>query len=111
MSDATQELVVLGGAGLIAANVWFGGVVNFSDVVPFYTGKGGNATAAHQEMMMVLFGFAGVWVLSILAGISDGAGDAALAFVGGLWLLWLVERGKNPGGPFAHTSTGTKAAL
>lgn len=110
MASATQNLIVLGGAGLIGANIWFGGGPNLSNIVPFYTGQDTSAaTEAHRELVMVIFGFIGVWVLSIFAGVSQGASDAAVTFVGGLWLLWLIERAKSNGatGVFAHSATGT----
>lgn len=110
MASATQNLIVLGGAGLIGANIWFGGGPNLSNIVPFYTGQDTSAaTEAHRELVMVIFGFIGVWVLSIFAGVSQGASDAAVTFVGGLWLLWLIERAHKHGttGVFSHTASGT----
>lgn len=99
MSAATQNLIVLGGAALIGVNVWFGpggGPLNLSNIVPYYTGNAPTvATEAHRELVLVVFGFVGLWVLWMIAGVSDGAADAGLAFVGGLLLLWMVERSKN----------------
>ncbi len=99
MSAATQNLIVLGGAALIGVNVWFGpggGGLNLSNIVPYYTGNAPTvATEAHRELVLVVFGFVGLWVLWMIAGVSDGAADAGLAFVGGLLLLWMVERSKN----------------
>ena len=115
--NAKQNLIVVGGAGLIAANIWFGPAprvpMDLGSIWPYYTdsSSGVPSSKAHSEVMIVVFALAGVWLISMLGGISDGAANAGLAFFGGLWLLWLIERASVGGaaGVFAHTTGGTQA--
>lgn len=108
--SAKSSLVVLGGAGLIGANIWFGPAngspLQVNGAWPYWTdsSSGINSTQAYHETMTIVVALVGVWILSVIAENSDFAGDIVLVFLAGLWLLWLMGRGSNP---WSHTAGGT----
>lgn len=110
--SAKSSLVVLGGAGLIGANIWFGPAngspLQVSSVWPYWTSpnSGVNSTEAYHETMTIVAALIGVWILSVIAEDSDFAADIVLTFIGGLWLLWLIGRGGNPWSHTGGTTSG-----
>lgn len=85
MSTAQQQIVGVAGVGLLAANVWHD-KVDFAGL--WGTGDLGQAHAAAKRAGIALAGIAG---LTLLAGASPKAGNAAVAGLLCLWIVWLAK--------------------
>lgn len=101
--NGAQQIVGLGGMGLIAVNFWTGD--QRADIGPLLAGKSApNSHGAFREIgAELLF----VVIATALAGLGGGWGTAMAAVVVGLFILWGIQH--YAGGPTTTKSSTTSA--
>jgi hypothetical protein len=83
--NGTQQLVGLGGMGLIAVNFWTG--EQRGQIVPAITGSG-NVANAHGAFKEVGAELLFVIIATVLAGLGGGWGTGMVAVIVALFILW-----------------------
>lgn len=99
--NGSQQIVGLGGMGLIAVNFWTG--PQRSDIGPLLAGQSApNSHAAFREIgAELLF----VVIATALAGVGGSWGTAMAAVVIGLFILWGIQHYTTPHPAKAATTT------
>lgn len=102
--NGAQQVVGLGGMGLIAVNFWTGS--QRADIGPLLAGKAApNSHTAFREIgAELLF----VVIATALAGVGGSWGTAMAAVVIGLFILWGIQHYSNPQ-PAKATTTAAPA--
>lgn len=95
--NTQQSVVAAGGLGLVAANWWtkqrhviFAGAFNSS-------ASTAQQAAAHKALLTVGAQLLFVAVASFLAGTSSGLGNAMVAMIVALAILWLITYNSRKG--------------
>lgn len=86
--NGSQQIVGLGGMGLIAVNFWTG--TQRSEVVPIITG-GGSVASAHSAFKELGAELLFVVIATVLAGVDGGWGTGLVAVIVGLFILWGIN--------------------
>ncbi len=107
--DGKQQLVGLGGVGLIAVNFFLksGGGAQKGPVLSVVEVPGlaqNQLVQAHKTLIDLALELVAVAVLTVIAGVSDQAANLVLVVLVGLWLAWAM--GKYAGFSMATTNAG-----
>lgn len=104
MSSGQQQIVALGGAGLIVGNFWLGPERRtLADGLFHASATAAQQTAAHGALKRIGTAVVFLLVATILAGVSNTWGRVMAATVLGLLLVWAVNAAR-PGGALAAAS-------
>lgn len=88
--DGTQQLVAVGGIGLVAANFWTG--QQRPRIVGVLWGdKGADPSAGHAAMLGIGGELLLVVLLVLAAGMSQSVAYGMLAIIAALWVLWGIH--------------------
>lgn len=91
--DGTQELVLLGGFGLLGVHLWTSS--QRADIsAAFFGGKG--APAAHTALLQIAGELLLLLILIVVAGQGGGLAAGMLAVVASLWVLWGISHYRTP---------------
>lgn len=95
-----QALVGAAGLGLVAANLWrdrskWSGL--------FGQGATTDSAAAAKRLGVEVLG---AGALVVIAGTGDTASKTALAILGALWVLFLINNAQHPGAPMGKHWSG-----
>lgn len=105
--SAQQQLVGAAGVGLVVANAWTG--TQRTDLAQLFgtpaPGAAVDGFAPHHAAKAIGAELIGVTALVLVAGAGTSAGNAALAAIACLWLLFLAQ---HYGTPQRRTKTLTK---
>jgi hypothetical protein len=82
-----QSLIAAAGLGLTGVVFWTGTQRPAVSALVW----NGDSSGSGKVLLQIGGELTFVFVLWLLAGQSDGAGMAALAFIVGLWLLWAIQ--------------------
>jgi hypothetical protein len=89
--NTQQNLTALGGGALIAANFWTDQRHAFAGGALNNDASGKAQQSAHDVVKTIAIELAFVGVLVLLAGASSAAGNAIVAVIAALALVWLMR--------------------
>lgn len=104
--DGTQQLVAVGGLGLVGVNYW----TSAQRSAIGSTVWNGKAPAAARSALLAIAGeLLLVFILTMVAGQSDSLAYGMLAILAALWVLWSMQH-YGSGGAKRSTTTTAQAA-
>lgn len=86
----TQQIVGLGGAGLIAVNFWTGS--QRKAVADGLFQKGSDTSKSHADLTQLGAEILFVVVATVLAGVSDSWANAMALVIVGLFIVWALNK-------------------
>lgn len=98
--SAQQQLVGAAGIGLVVVNAWTG--PQRQQLAGMFAPKAPDTADAHKAAKQIGAELIGVAVVTLLAGSSGPAGNAAAAIAVALWIVWLARH---------STAVGTARSL
>lgn len=107
--NAQQQLAGAAGVGLIVANAWTG--TQRQQLAGLLAGSAGAQQGAHTALRNIGVESLFVFVLVLLAGTADSAGNAACVVLLVLWLLWAFRTFSGKSKPATSAPTGTAGAF
>jgi hypothetical protein len=107
VSSGQQQIVALGGAGLIVGNFWLGPERRvLADGLFHSSATDAEQAAAHAALKKIGGSVVFLLVATIMAGISNTWGRVMAATVLGLLLVWAVNATR-PGGVLSSSSSSS----
>jgi hypothetical protein len=91
--NGKQQVVAVGGAGLILVNFWLTGSRQTVSAGIFNNNAtDAQTSAAHTELKKFGAELLFVGVATLLAGLSNNAGTAMVAIIAALFIVWAMNR-------------------